>query len=75
MLSTSTGQVSALLFYSSPSQDDPENISVQLPHDPISPRLASHALFLGPIPGPNKGPSLIPSVNNTCSGNVLALHF
>ena len=38
---------------------------MQLSHDPISIRLASHALVLGPIPGPNKGPYLIPNVNNT----------
>ena len=38
---------------------------MQLSHDPISIRLASDALVLGPIPGPNKGPYLIPSVNNT----------
>ena len=49
---------------SSVSQDNPENMSMQLLHNTNSPRLARDALVLGPTAALNRDPSPTVSVNN-----------
>ena len=49
----------------SPSQDDPKNHAMQLPHHCSSSRLARDALVLGPRAALNRDPTLVTSVNGT----------
>ena len=51
--------------YGSPSQGDPTNLAMQLPHHSNSPRLARDALVLGPSAALNGDPTPTTSINNT----------
>ena len=51
--------------HGSPSQGDPKNQAMQLPHHSNNPRLARDALVLGSSAARNRDPTPVISVNNT----------
>ena len=58
-------QYLCLPSHASPSQGDPKNQAMQMPHHCNSFRLAMDALVLGPSAALNRDPTLITSVNDT----------
>ena len=60
--------------YGFPSQGDPENQIMQLPHHCNCPRLARNVLVLGSSAALNSDPTPVTSVNNTCQSHMRVFH-